>query len=855
MTPTKPDPAALSVIITTGYVPPVLEAGVQARIGLELEGDAALSQSRYADALASYRAARGASWRLRAKMGWCCFQLKQWEAGARFLEEAGRRGEALPMLALIDCLTALNGRAGERDEDLDRLVRCLLELPEPDPYFYELADIHLIDPALRLQQLRLGHERFPAETELRRRYTRALWAAGGAEADVFSLVHAAVAAADAAPLDLWQGYEIAAYFGRYRDALTLVRRLAEQSEPHDQSLLSLVDADLLILDGDHVGAADRLRALIASLDIDDEDEREVAQCAARMLLQVRAAHADDDAIAAAAKMLVTAFCRYGVMAVVDQASPLDPDLVRITVGSESVGYQVSADLGPLRDKILRAVTAPDVRALLKVLYANQDGPYATLTAEQAAELALSAGRESTSPFIQRHVGWAAMEAGHFEDAGRAFGRFEVARAVEAPGTWSAYDDDSMFDEEPYDDELVVDQFAAGMVGAFLAAARDEADPLRDRLYEIAATYLRTPLLKHKLYTRFHALMEMVVDVYRAAGADPTSTVWFDYGLACQFTSRNDEALAAYEACLARNHQHAAARANQLMLVPADARRRVIIAHAIDGFADQTPPATAAELDLKQALYLLALYRASSGAEQDLALLPFGMSEHPFAPTPELLQPLFGLLRAGLVKISRETPTSAFTVEQSPPRVTGYVLQDLYWELPPSSMTLIRAIEQACLSGAWPAKWREQAPAVARELAAHECLAYLRHCADDRALPMPTGEKTMMMIENSLTTFSVAQTYAFCWQGAAASADFKQRRNISAVHAGNAIVGNCQRRIDLARVKQWDVANYTRPREVRRTHLSFTLFDAFLGFGDCAFTQPLGALFEDTGAGQHGPVTT
>ncbi|WP_323144841.1 hypothetical protein [Massilia phyllosphaerae] len=241
-----------------------------------------------------------------------------------------------------------------------------------------------------------------------------------------------------------------------------------------------------------------------------------------------------------------------------------------------------------------------------------------------------------------------------------------------------------------------------------------------------------------------------------------------------------------------------------MLVPSGARKRVIIAHAIEEFAEQAPPATAAKLDLKQALYLLALYRASSGAEQDLVLLPFGMSEHPFAPAPELLQPLFGLLRAGLVKISRETPTSAFTVEQSPPRMTGYVLQDLYWELPAASMALIRAIEQACLSGAWPAEWREQAPAVTRELTAHECLAYLRHCADDRALPMPTVEKTMMMIENSLTTFSVAQTYAFCWQGAAA--DFKQRRNISAVHAENAIVGNCQRPIELARVKQWDVAN-------------------------------------------------
>jgi hypothetical protein len=366
--------------------------------------------------------------------------------------------------------------------------------------------------------------------------------------------------------------------------------------------------------------------------------------------------------------------------------------------------------------------------------------------------------------------------------------------------------------------------------------------LVDHLYEIAATYVRTPLLHYKLYTRFRSMMEAIVGVYREAGAAPTSTVWFDHGLACQYTGRVDQALAAYDRCLSQNRHHAAALANQLMLLPADGRARLIIDQTLDDFTGTEPPASIAELTLQEAMYLLALYRACGGAEQDLMLLPFGLSEHPFVPTPELLQPLFGLLRSGLVRISRETPTSAFTVEQVPPRVTAYLLHDLSWELPPATMRRIREIEEACLTGRWPGEWRQQAPALARELAAHECLAYLRHCAEDRALRMPTGEKTMLMIENALTSYSVAQTYAFCWQGAAASADFKQRRNVSAVHAGNAIVGNCQRRIDLARTKKWDVANYTRPREVRRTHLSFTLFDAFLGFGDRAFTVPLAQLF-------------
>lgn len=847
MTLSHPDPLPLPFIIATGYVPPVLQPGVTARIALEFEGDEALSQARYADALVSYRAARSTSWRIRAKMGWCCFQLEQWETGGRFLGEAARRGEALPLLALIRCFAGMNGRAGELDEEIDHLVRALLDLPDPASEFYELADVHMIDPVLRLQTLRLGWERFPAEVTLRRRYTRALWAVGGSEAEVFALVHAAVASVEAAPEDLWQGYEIAVSFGRHQEGLTLLRRLADASRPPDRLALALVEENVHILAGDLDAAAAGLWTLITSLNLDYDHEREVVLHAAKALVQVGVAQGDESTIAGAAQVLVTAFCHYGVMSVVDQPSPLGPDLVHITVGAESVAYRVSADLAPLQGAILRAVTDADVRALLKVLYASQDGPYATLSAEQASELTLAAGRESDSPFIQRHVGWASMEAGQFEEAGRAFWRFELARAAEAPATWSAFDDDSIFDEEPYNDEMVVDNFAAGMVYALLAGTLDQNSLLGGHLYEIVATYVRTPLLHYKLHTRFHSLMEAIVSVVRSAGAEPTSTMWFDYGLACQYTGRVDQALAAYEECLSQNRQHAAARANKLMLLPADARKRAIIDQTLAESADIEPPASVAEITLKEAVYLLALYRACGGAEENLILQPFGMSDHPFAPTPELLQTLFGLLRAGLVRISRETPAFAFTVEQAPPRVTAYVLQDLYWELPAATLHLVGEIEQACLTGNWPGAWRQQARAVARELAAHECLAYLRHCAEDRALPMPTGEKTMLMIENALTTYSVAQAYAFCWQGAAASADFKQRRNVSAVHAGNAIVGNCQRRIDMARAKNWDVDNYTRPREVRRTHLSFALFDTFLGFGERAFTLPLAQLFEVAGA--------
>lgn len=850
MTPQEIEPALLADILRGAYVPLAPPVDAPARLACELAGDAALVQRQYEDALQAYKAARGSSWRLRSKMGLCCYQLDQWAAAARYLQDAPRRGEAPAMGMLIHSLAEQNGRTGEYDEQLDALVRTLLELPEPQPYFYELADSYLIDGRMRLQHLRKGYERFPGHADLRRRYTRALWAAEHREEDLLALVHEAIDADKAAPEDLWQGAEIMQHVGRHGEALALLRRLDAVSAPETQRALALVEADMHLRAGELDSAACAFRNFLGRIDLGDGEVREMAMHAAKGLLQVTLTQNDSNAIEAAADSVASIHCHYGIMALVDQNSPIDPSYFRFTVGVHIISYSPLTDLTSLQERIIGAIADADVRALFRVFYGAHEGPYATISPEDASAQIMAAGRESKSPYIQYHVAWTMMEAGEFEEAGRAFARFDLARANEAPATWSTYSDDTIFDDAPFNDETVVDQFARGMSDELLGAAKASEEWLGEHLYEIGATYLRAPLLHYQLYTRHHSLMEGIVAVYRAAGANPTETVWFDYGLACYFTSRPDEAIAAYQACLAQNPKHSAAHSNLLALLPAPARTAAVIDQAIRSFGEASPPDSIAELSLKQAVYLLALYRACGGAEQDLVLLPFGLTEQPFSPTPELLQPLFSLLRAGLVRISRQSPPEAFTIEPSPARVTAYSPPLLYWELAAETLDRIREIEDACLTRRWPAAWREQAPDLAHELARHECVAYLRHLAEERGLPMTTGEKTFLMIDNALATYSVGQTYAFCWQGAKAAVDFRARKSVSALHAANTIVGSCQRSIDVARTKQWAVENYTRPSQVRRSHLSYVLYDAFLGFGDRAFTTPLAQLFEEARAGQQ-----
>jgi hypothetical protein len=279
-----------------------------------------------------------------------------------------------------------------------------------------------------------------------------------------------------------------------------------------------------------------------------------------------------------------------------------------------------------------------------------------------------------------------------------------------------------------------------MVDELLTAAARSDEWSGDDVPDILTTYLRDPLLKHKLRDRFHAMMKGAVDMRNAAGDEPSAKMWFDYGLACHFKAQPDAAAAAYRACLAEEPEHTSAQKNLMMVLSPKARNAFAIEQAIRATPNCSPPSSAADLTLEQAVYLLALYRACGGAEQDLTLRPFGDNEHPFAPTEESRRPLIKLINTGLVKI------------------------------------------------------------------------YL------------------------LTTFSVAQAYAFFWRGAVAAADFKQREDVTAAHAGNTIVGNCQRSADRARAEGWEIKPYSRPKSVRRSELSYTLHDAFLGFGERARTE-------------------
>lgn len=839
---------SLQVLLQGENIAVAAPDGISERIRSELEGDAFFRNDETEAALMRYTAARSKSWRIRVKMAMCCLYLRQWGEAVRLLDDAQDHAEALPLAILIECINMESrGDFSTPSARNEVLIAQMLGMTDIVPYCYEIADRYTKKLTDCVEVLRQGHAKFPSSPNLRRRYARALWRAGAEPDSVIELVQCGVSGAHVAPADLWLGYEATRDYGMYAEAFGYLAALRKLASAGSNPLLDIVEADTHLVNGDLVKAEAGFEALhydsaaLAGLTTSDAFDTEMS--ALRGLIHIAIVRGDNHAINAWSEELRSRFLSRGVNAVFEHSSPLESEYFMIKIDGDLCHYATHSSLLQYRSALMKGISDDDTRALVRVLIASYCGPDEDDTKPDSNQEVLLAGQESAHPAIQRNVAWARMEEGDYLGAGDAFAAHAFAFLAQSPND-SLVDADFLFDDPSHDTPEVVGSVAVGVLGEFQVRAATDEESIARFGHEIIVEYLRTYLLKHKLYPEFLELMTLIVCSVRSSDIPASASIWFDYGLACHFCRKFDDAAAAYRECLALSPDHDTAKSNLLMLIPPADQARVVIERQIDSFSSAQPWASAiTEISFADAVYLLTLVRACGGLEQDRVLQPFEEGEHPFTPTAEMRQHLFSLLRAGLVRISKECSSEAFEVNLSKKEVTSYHFGRVLWELPLQTVPLLREIEAASVTGKWPAEWREQAADLAQQVAKEECMAYLQYVASERAMIAPAGEKTVMMIENLLSTYSVGQVFGIFWSAAAKASDFKQRKGASTVHAANTIVGNCQRHADRARAENWDLKIYSRPKDQPRSQLSYTLHDAFLRSGHRCFSEPVGAIFE------------
>ncbi|WGS43418.1 hypothetical protein LFL97_07805 [Burkholderia sp. JSH-S8] len=244
----------------------------------------------------------------------------------------------------------------------------------------------------------------------------------------------------------------------------------------------------------------------------------------------------------------------------------------------------------------------------------------------------------------------------------------------------------------------------------------------------------------------------------------------------------------------------------------------------------------ADISLRSAVALLALFRCANAEPGDDDLPPFKTSAIPFAPAVSCRRILFDLLETGLITVHPKTSIDAFAFKDG--ELTGWRFDSIRWQLSPSCEFLVDRLRS--LNGTIPEGWREEVQPLALEIARGEVLEYLNFLAEERGWPEPRNTEDVADLTRALVNeLPVAKAFHMAYLGAMSASDYKQKYPVSGQQASDMLVKRAGLRLESVRAGRFPAREFERPWKVARSAISFALWGTILDMGDEGFTRLLG----------------
>lgn len=245
------------------------------------------------------------------------------------------------------------------------------------------------------------------------------------------------------------------------------------------------------------------------------------------------------------------------------------------------------------------------------------------------------------------------------------------------------------------------------------------------------------------------------------------------------------------------------------------------------------------MSFEDAIYMLSLLRV--GGSEDLSYIcPHEKITDLLSPTSELdFEIIDHLYKNNLIGIHPGSSSEAVIFDCG--KFTKFYPLKVHWTLPlkkdgPSPSKFVENLENLIKSDEWPEAWYVDSEKLHRVVAFHECIQYLKIVVEDHGFSLKVGEKTKLVIYDTLNSFSVAQVYNFIWKAARDAAAFYVREGTSKAHAANIIPGAIQRTADRAIAENWDVKPFNRDFRAPQSMVSEVLFNAALKIGEDGFKK-------------------
>lgn len=243
------------------------------------------------------------------------------------------------------------------------------------------------------------------------------------------------------------------------------------------------------------------------------------------------------------------------------------------------------------------------------------------------------------------------------------------------------------------------------------------------------------------------------------------------------------------------------------------------------------------LPFRTKVYLGALCRELL-SENLYEIKPNIEAQNSIAPTEKLLKIVYNDLRCNqAISVSPRSPVEAFSQEDDFPNTyyTYKVIYNLNLSLPPNKQELIDKILNPKY---YSDEFSETAYELWKEIAVEECIEYLLYQLNSVGFQsFKPGDKTNIVLNTLLETFSVGQVYGIVYKSVANASKFYLEKGMTKAQAANSVIGGCQRLGENALIKNWDMSQYSRIKELPQSVLSEFFFNKVLRIGNDGFAKP------------------
>lgn len=253
------------------------------------------------------------------------------------------------------------------------------------------------------------------------------------------------------------------------------------------------------------------------------------------------------------------------------------------------------------------------------------------------------------------------------------------------------------------------------------------------------------------------------------------------------------------------------------------------------------PVNYSELNFREKVFLGALLRTSLSEDMEVILL-LNDAERELAPTIGYIKEILSyLIGRGVVSVDSNSSIDAFLDSNEEKDIefpnVYYITMVKYRINIVGDEDIKNILSKIINPKSFSDADKEDALNIWKEIALEECIEYFEYQMKSVRFDFNIGEKTIAIFKDLLENFSVSQIYGIIYKSVANATKYYQESSVSKKQAANSVIGGCQRYAERAMINNWELAKYSRIKELPQSMISEFFFDRVIGVGSLGFNMP------------------